>query len=152
MDLLVILLAGLLFGAGLTLSQMVSPVKVIGFLDFAGIADGTWDPSLAFVMAGALAVTFVGYRYAFALGRPFAAAAFNLPTRRDIDARLAGGAILFGVGWGLAGYCPGPALASLAFGRTEVFVFVAAMIVGIAASRLVPARPAAPTEAPSPAG
>jgi hypothetical protein len=142
MDILIVLLAGLLFGAGLTLSQMVSPVKVIGFLDVAGIADGSWDPSLAFVMAGALAVTFVGYRYAFARGRPFVAAEFHLPTRRDIDARLAGGAVLFGIGWGLAGYCPGPALASLAFGRTEVFVFVAAMIIGIAISRLIPARPA----------
>lgn len=142
MNLAILLLAGMLFGAGLTLSQMVNPVKVIGFLDFAGIADGSWDPSLAFVMVGALAVTFAGYRYALALGRPLAAPEFHLPTRTDIDARLAIGAALFGAGWGLAGYCPGPALASLAFGRIEVLVFVLTMLVGIGASRLVPARPA----------
>lgn len=142
MDLAILLLAGMLFGAGLTLSQMVDPAKVIGFLDFAGIADGSWDPSLAFVMAGALAVTFVGYRYALSLGRPLAAPEFRLPTRRDVDGRLAIGAAMFGAGWGLAGYCPGPALASLAFGRLEVFVFVVAMLVGIAAFRLTPVRPA----------
>lgn len=140
MDLAIFLLAGTLFGAGLTLSQMVNPAKVIGFLDVAGIADGSWDPSLAFVMAGALAVTFAGYRYALGLGRPLAAPEFRLPTRKDIDARLALGATVFGVGWGLAGYCPGPALASLAFGRVEVLVFIAAMIAGVAASRFLGPR------------
>lgn len=145
MDLVIFLLAGILFGAGLTLSQMVDPAKVIGFLDFAGVADGSWDPSLAFVMAGALAVTFAGYRYALALGRPLAAPEFRLPTRKDIDARLAIGAALFGAGWGLAGYCPGPALASLAFGRVEVLVFVIAMVAGMAGSRLLRPRPAAAT-------
>lgn len=137
MSSVILLLAGLLFGAGLTVSQMVNPAKVIAFLDLGGIGDGSWDPSLAFVMAGALAVTFVGYRHAFARGRPIAAAEFALPTRRDIDLGLIGGAALFGIGWGLAGYCPGPALASLAFGRIEVFVFVATMLAGIGLSRLV---------------
>jgi hypothetical protein len=149
MGLLITLLAGLLFGAGLTLSQMVNPAKIVGFLDFAGMADGSWDPTLPFVMAGALAVTFAGYRYAFALGRPFAAPRFDLPTRTDIDARLAGGAVLFGIGWGLAGYCPGPALAALAFGRLEVFVFVAAMLLGIGLSRTIRPGPAPALDASS---
>jgi uncharacterized protein len=125
------LIAGLLFGAGLTLSQMVDPNKVLGFLDLAGIADGSWDPSLAFVMAGALAVTAAGYRLALRRAAPLMAPQFSLPTAKDIDARLVGGAAIFGVGWGLAGYCPGPAIASLAFGKVEVLAFVIAMLVGM---------------------
>lgn len=143
------LIAGLLFGAGLTLSQMINPAKVLGFLDFGGIANGTWDPSLAFVMAGALAVTALGYRLAFRRATPLAAPKFQLPTRKDIDARLVAGAAIFGVGWGLAGYCPGPALASLAFGRTEVFVFVAAMLAGMGLFRLMGPRPGAAASGPA---
>jgi uncharacterized membrane protein YedE/YeeE len=143
------LIAGLLFGAGLTLSQMINPAKVLGFLDFGGIANGTWDPSLAFVMAGALAVTALGYRLAFRRAAPLAAPKFQLPTRKDIDTRLVAGAAIFGVGWGLAGYCPGPALASLAFGRTEVFVFVAAMLAGMGLFRLMGPRPGAAASGPA---
>lgn len=125
------LAAGILFGVGLVVSQMVDPAKVLAFLDVGGIPAGAWDPSLAFVMAGALAATAIGYRLAFGRGRPLAAAQFNVPTGTAIDARLVAGAALFGTGWGLAGYCPGPALAGLAFGRGETFVFVAAMIAGM---------------------
>jgi uncharacterized membrane protein YedE/YeeE len=142
------LIAGVLFGAGLTLSQMVDPAKVLGFLDFAGIADGTWDPSLAFVMAGALAVSAVGYRLVFRRAAPLMAAHFTLPTRKDIDARLVAGAAVFGVGWGLAGYCPGPAVAALAFGNAEVLAFVVAMLVGMGVFQLV-AVPGARSQMPS---
>ena len=126
------LLSGLLFGAGLALSQMVDPNKVLGFLDVAGMPAGAWDPSLAFVMIGALAVTAPGYWLVLRRKAPFAAASFQLPTRKDIDAPLVGGAAVFGIGWGLAGYCPGPAIASLAFGRLESAVFVLAMLAGMA--------------------
>src|SRR5688572_5025139 len=136
------LIAGLLFGAGLTVSQMVDPAKVQGFLDFAGIADGTWDPSLALVMAGALAVTALGYRLALRRTAPLMAPRFALPTRKDIDVPLVAGAAIFGVGWGLAGYCPGPAVASLAFGNAEALAFVVAMLVGMGAFELF-ARPSA---------
>ena len=102
------LLSGLLFGAGLTISQMVNPAKVAGFLDVAG----DWDPSLALVMGGALTVTAICYRLTMRRGAPLLASDFRLPTAEDVDARLIGGAALFGVGWGLAGFCPGPAIAS----------------------------------------
>lgn len=130
------LLSGLLFGAGLVVSQMVNPAKVLGFLDFAGIATGAWDPSLAFVMAGALAVTAPGYWLVLHRKAPVAAAAFEIPTRKDIDAKLIAGAAIFGLGWGLAGYCPGPAIAALVFGRLETAVFVVAMVAGMALFRL----------------
>lgn len=136
------LVAGLLFGAGLTLSQMVNPAKVLGFLDIAGIADGSWDPSLAFVMAGALLVTGLGYRLAFRRAAPLAAPQFHLPKQTEIDARLIGGAAIFGLGWGLAGYCPGPAIASLAFGRLEVVAFVLAMLAGMGIFQLLSRRSA----------
>jgi uncharacterized membrane protein YedE/YeeE len=125
------LLSGLLFGAGLVVSQMVDPAKVQGFLDFGGIPAGAWDPSLAFVMAGALAITAPGYWLVLRRKAPLAAPKFLVPTRKDIDARLVGGAALFGIGWGLAGYCPGPAVAALAFGRAETAVFVVAMLAGM---------------------
>ena len=143
------LFAGLLFGAGLTLSQMVDPAKVQAFLDFAGIADGTWDPSLAFVMAGALAVTAIGYRLAFRRTAPLMAARFSLPTRHDIDGRLIAGAAIFGVGWGLAGYCPGPAVASLAFGNAEILAFVVAMLVGMGLFQLFVGAAGAGVQVPS---
>ena len=112
--------SGLLFGLGLIVSQMVNPAKVLGFLDVTG----AWDPSLAFVMAGAVAVGF----FAFRLARR----RIELPARRDIDARLVGGAIVFGVGWGLAGFCPGPALVSFGSGQDKAVVFVVAMLAGMA--------------------
>lgn len=136
---LVSLLSGLLFGAGLTLSQMVNPAKVMGFLDFAG----DWDPSLAFVMGGALAVTFVSYRFTLRRRRaPIAAAAFQVPATRDIDGRLVGGAAVFGVGWGMSGFCPGPAIVSLAYGLPAAMAFVAAMVAGMVLYHLSAAQPA----------
>ncbi|HTN82666.1 MAG TPA: DUF6691 family protein [Sorangium sp.] len=139
------LLAGALFAVGLGVSGMTQPSRVIGFLDVAG----DWDPSLAFVMAGAISVHFLAYR---ALRRqqgaaegggparaprfPLLAARVVVPTRTDLDARLFAGAALFGVGWGLAGYCPGPALVSLATGSHAVLAFVAAMAAGMAIEHL----------------
>lgn len=128
------LVAGLVFGLGLTIAGMTDPAKVLNFLDIAG----TWDASLAFVMGGAVAVVFVGYRLAFRRGAPLFEDRFHLPTSTTIDARLVAGAVLFGVGWGLAGFCPGPALASLSGGSTGALVFVAAMLAGMAAGRQVP--------------
>jgi len=130
------LVAGLVFGIGLAVSRMVDPGKVLAFLDVAG----RWDPSLALVMAGALAVTLIGYRLALKRPAPLLADGFRLPTRRDVDARLVGGAALFGVGWGLVGFCPGPALASLAYGQLSSVLFVAAMLLGMALYRAI-ARP-----------
>ncbi len=121
------LLAGIVFGLGLAVSRMINPAKVLGFLDVAG----RWDPSLALVMAGALAVTLVGFRLTLKRPEPLLGGRFELPRARAIDRRLLAGAALFGVGWGLVGFCPGPALASLAFGLKESFVFVAAMLAGI---------------------
>jgi hypothetical protein len=120
-------LIGLLFGLGIVISGMGNPAKVLNFFDFAG----AWDPSLIFVMGGALAVTFIGYRFVLARNRPLADERFHVPTSRTIDARLIGGAAVFGVGWGMAGFCPGGALPVIGTGRIEVLLFVAAMIAGI---------------------
>ena len=125
------LLAGTLFGLGLTVSQMINPAKVLAFLDIAG----AWDPSLALVMAGALGVAALGYRLALKRPAPLLAECFDLPTLRDIDRRLLAGAALFGIGWGLVGFCPGPAIASLAFGVKESVIFVGAMFAGMALFR-----------------
>ncbi|MDF1486424.1 YeeE/YedE family protein [Ramlibacter sp. H39-3-26] len=134
------LAAGALFGLGLVLGGMTQPAKVRGFLDIAGIADGTWDASLAFVMAGAVAVALAAFALtpptaAHPARRPWLAERFALPTRRDIDAPLLVGAAIFGVGWGLAGYCPGPVLASLWSGRWDAPLFAAAMLAGMALAR-----------------
>ena len=123
---LVPLLCGLIFGAGLAVSGMVNPAKVLGFLDVTG----QWDPSLLLVMAGGVAVFAAGFLLVKRSSRPLLAAKFEIPTRRDIDPKLVIGAALFGIGWGLAGFCPGPALTSLAFGLTKVYVFAAAMVLG----------------------
>ena len=128
-NVLVALASGLLFGLGLTVSQMVNPAKVIGFLDLAG----NWDASLAFVMATAIPVTMAGYALARRLRSPFGASSFNLPGRGDIDWPLIAGAVLFVLGWGLVGYCPGPALASLLLGNPATLLFVASMLAGMAA-------------------
>jgi uncharacterized protein len=125
-------IAGLLFGAGLLISGMINPAKVIGFLDLAG----NWDPSLAFVMLGGVTVTAIGYRTVLSQGQPMFEPRFTLPTRNDIDPSLLLGAGLFGIGWGLGGYCPGPALAGLGFGSPETFVFVTAMLLGMVGARL----------------
>ena len=121
------LITGLLFGLGLCLSSMTSPAVVLGFLDIAG----NWNPTLVFVMAAGVVVTFFGYRLLVPKSRPLWAAQFSLPSAKQIDAPLLSGAAIFGVGWGLAGYCPGPAVVSLASGRSEVFVFVLSMLAGM---------------------
>ncbi|WP_424810998.1 DUF6691 family protein [Roseococcus sp. YIM B11640] len=127
------LLSGLLFGLGLVISGMANPAKVLGFLDVAG----DWDPSLAFVMAGAVAVAALGFALGRRRGAPLYAPAFAEPPRRPVDAGLLGGAALFGLGWGLAGYCPGPALASLSFGGVTALTFVAAMLAGMGLFALI---------------
>jgi uncharacterized membrane protein YedE/YeeE len=126
--------SGLIFGLGLVISGMVDPQRVLGFLDIAG----TWDPTLAFVMGGALAVTFVGYRWVMKRQAPLAAERFTLPERTDIDPRLIVGAALFGAGWGLGGYCPGPALTALTVGGWPTLVFVLSMFAGMLLARRVP--------------
>ena len=130
------LLAGALMGLGLAISGMINPAKVLGFLDLAG----HWDPTLLVVMASALGTTMAGYRLVRRRPAPLFAAGFSLPTRQDIDAPLLAGAALFGAGWGLAGFCPGPAIAALTSLRAEPFVFVAAMAVGMLLMRHLPNR------------
>lgn len=128
MRLITTFLAGLLFSAGLIVSGMINPAKVIGFLDLFG----QWDASLAFVMAGAVAVNFVGHRLVTRRARPLFASGFAIPTRKDIDRPLIIGASLFGIGWGLVGLCPGPAIAALGAAPSSVSIFVAAMLAGMA--------------------
>ena len=126
--------AGLIFAAGLTLGGMMDPRKVQGFLDIGalfGWGGGTWDPSLAFVMGGAPLVSLFAFGAVKSHHSPWVGARFELPTRRDIDAKLVIGAILFGIGWGIAGYCPGPALASLFTGGTDILWFLGAMLPGM---------------------
>ena len=131
MDKLAALIAGLLFGAGITLSGMVNPMKVQNFLDLFG----DWDPTLLFVMGAALAVTYVGYQLVLKAPRPRFALAFILPSLQGIDERLIGGAVVFGLGWGLTGFCPGPAIASLVFGYWPSVLFVLSMAAGMAIAR-----------------
>ncbi|MCA1848061.1 MAG: YeeE/YedE family protein, partial [Actinobacteria bacterium] len=121
----------------LAVSGMTNPAKIIGFLDLAG----EWDPTLAFVMGGALLVTIPAFRLILGRQRPFLAGAFALPTKSALDARLLGGAALFGVGWGLSGFCPGPAVVALTTGLTPVFAFVAAMMAGMVLFAWVFERP-----------
>jgi uncharacterized membrane protein YedE/YeeE len=140
MRILAAVVAGLLFGAGLTVSQMVDPRKVLDFLDVGGIAKGTWDPTLMMVFVGALPVMFAGYALQRRMRRPLAGPAFLVPRPGAVDARLLIGSTLFGVGWGLAGVCPGPAVTSLALAGGQivsVLLFVAAMVAGIMLSWLV---------------
>jgi uncharacterized membrane protein YedE/YeeE len=133
MKLLMALLAGLLFGLGLILSGMTDPAKVLGFLDLAG----NWDPSLAFVMGGALLVGSLVFPFATKRPKSILGDSLRLPTATRIDRRLVLGGLTFGVGWGLAGYCPGPALASLAQGGTKPLVFFIAMLAGMALFELL---------------
>lgn len=135
MRLLAIYLSGLVFGIGISISGMANPAKVLNFFDFAGI----WDPSLAFVMGGAVIVTYIGYRFVLKRPAPLMSAKFHLPTRRDLDFPLIGGSMVFGIGWGIAGFCPGGALPALGTGRSEVFIFVAAMLGGIIVAKLLQA-------------
>lgn len=142
MSFLVNLALGLLFGAGLVVSGMSDPAKVLNFLDLAAIPTGGWDPSLAFVMAGAIAVTFIGFRLVLRRQQPIFGGKFHLPTATDIDARIIAGPAIFGVGWGLAGFCPGPAFTALTTGGSTALIFVATMLVGMAGARWLASRPA----------
>ena len=143
MSFLVNLALGLLFGAGLVVSGMSDPAKVLNFLDLFG----TWDPSLAFVMGGAVMVAFVGYRLVLTRAEPIVGDRFHLPTRSDIDARIVAGPAIFGIGWGLGGFCPGPALTALGLGATGTLAFIPAMILGMWAARLLAEGTAAPRTA-----
>lgn len=129
---------GLIFGVGIAVSGMINPAKVLNFFDVAG----TWDPSLLFVMGGALVTTFLGYRFVLRRSAPLLEPRFMLPTARDVDARLIGGSAVFGLGWGIAGFCPGAALPALGSGKWEVAAFVGALIAGIWVARMAQARSA----------
>lgn len=132
--------SGTLFGLGLTVSQMVNPAKVLGFLDVVG----DWDPSLAFVMVGAIGVMAIAYVLKRHMEHPVAAERFQVPTRNDIDRSLVIGATLFGVGWGLVGFCPGPALAALSSASIEPLIFVLAMLGGMSLHGFVAGRGSSP--------
>jgi uncharacterized protein len=128
------LFSGLLFGLGIAISGMANPAKVLNFFDFAG----TWDPSLAFVMGGALITAFIGYRIIFGVSAaPLFEPVFSLPAAKNIDRNLIGGSALFGVGWGIAGFCPGGAIPALSFGGLETLTFVAAMTGGLLMGRVL---------------
>ena len=131
-----VLMSGLLFGAGVTISGMVNPMKVLNFMDIFG----RWDATLILVMGAALAVTLMGYQIIFKRTAPLFAASFRLPTSKDIDTKLLAGAALFGLGWGISGFCPGPAVASVVFGRTESLTFVIAMAAGMIVTKQIQNR------------
>jgi len=133
MKLLLVLISGILFGLGLSFSNMINPTVVLNFLDVFG----QWDPSLMFVMAGALITVGLGFKWIFKRKAPLFSDEFHLPKLKNIDQNLVSGAVIFGVGWGLAGYCPGPALASLAYGYMEPIIFCIAMFAGFKCSQLV---------------
>lgn len=124
-------LIGVIFGVGISVSGMANPAKVLNFFDIAG----SWDPSLAFVMGGAVVVAFLGYKIVLRRPAPVFDAKFHLPDNPRIDARLLGGSALFGIGWGIAGFCPGGALPALGTGQINVVIFVAALIAGIFAAK-----------------
>lgn len=136
MRLLMAFASGLLFGLGLTLSGMANPAKVLGFLDLFG----AWDPSLAFVMGGAIAVGLAVFAIAARMQRSLLGLDLTLPRAASIDTRLIAGSVAFGVGWGLVGFCPGPALVALGTGEAKVFVFVAAMLAGMGIYELLSLR------------
>ena len=136
MERLLLLVSGLCFGAGVTVSGMVNPTKVLNFMDIAG----TWDPTLLFVMGAGLVATFIGYRVVFRRQRPLYDSSFRLPASKSLDARLIGGGALFGLGWGLTGFCPGPAIAGLVFLNSKAFVFAAAMATGMILVRIITDR------------
>lgn len=123
---LMALIAGLLFGLGLSISQMIDRDRVLGFLDVAGV----WDPTLLFVLLGAVAVTVVAFRFVLRRSQPIFAEQFHLPTKKEIDLPLVVGSGIFGMGWGIAGYCPGPGITALILGIWNPVLFVAAMIAG----------------------
>jgi len=141
-QLLLALGAGTLFGAGLAVSGMADPERVRGFLDLFGV----WDPTLAFVMGGAMMPMAIAWRVQRRMATPILAMQFHVPTHRNLDPRLIGGALLFGIGWGIAGLCPGPALAGLVISPASAAVFVIAMLAGMVLYRLLP-----PIRSPQPA-
>lgn len=136
MSILLNLAAGLIFGLGLVISGMANPAKVLNFLDVAG----NWDPSLAFVMLGAIAVTATGFRFVLRRPKPLLEQSFHLPGQSSIDRPLVIGSAIFGLGWGLFGFCPGPAITSLGLAATGTLVFVPMMLIGIAAAALIRRR------------
>jgi uncharacterized membrane protein YedE/YeeE len=136
MSILLNLAAGLIFGLGLVISGMANPAKVLNFLDVAG----NWDPSLAFVMLGAIAVTATGFQFVLRRPKPLLEQSFHLPGQSSIDRPLVVGSAIFGLGWGLFGFCPGPAITSLGLAATGTLVFVPMMLIGIAAAALIRKR------------
>lgn len=126
-------IVGLIFGVGLILAGMTDPSKVIGFLDIAG----KWDPSLAFVMGGAIAVGVVAFRFANRRAVTFLGGALRMPTKKDIDRRLVIGSLLFGVGWGMGGFCPGPGITAIGTGHPKAVIFVVAMVAGMALFEMI---------------
>ena len=140
------LIVGIIFGAGLALSDMINPARVLAFLDIAG----AWDPTLAFVMAGAVIPTAIAFATRRRLRQPLFATAFSIPENRSMDRRLILGASIFGIGWGLVGFCPGPAIAGLVLGLWQPWVFVAMMLLGMLIERMLPLGFAARTIAPRP--
>jgi uncharacterized protein len=129
-----VLISGMLFGAGLAISGMINPAKILNFLDLFG----QFDATLIFVMGAGLIIATIGYQLIFKRGKPFFESQFHLPTETGINGKLIGGAALFGIGWGTSGFCPGPAIASLVFGYQQSFIFVAAMIAGTLLVRFLP--------------
>ncbi|MCZ8147296.1 MAG: YeeE/YedE family protein [Roseomonas sp.] len=143
MSILVQFAIGLVFGLGLVIAGMSDPAKVLNFLDIGAIPTGGWDPSLAFVMAGGIAVTFIGFKLVLRRPQPIFGGKFHLPSATELDARIVIGPAIFGVGWGLAGFCPGPAFTALTTGGSAALMFVAAMLVGMGGARWLASRPAA---------
>jgi uncharacterized membrane protein YedE/YeeE len=143
MRLITTYLIGLVFGVGISISGMANPAKVLNFFDVAGI----WDPSLGFVMGGALIMTFIGYRYVLKRPTPMLSQTFYLPGRRDLDLPLIGGSAVFGIGWGIAGFCPGGALPALGTGSVDVWIFVTALLAGIVIANIIQAALARTTQA-----
>lgn len=135
MSVLVQFAIGLVFGLGLVIAGMSNPAKVLNFLDLGAISAGGWDPSLAFVLGGAIAVTFIGFKLILRRERPIFAEKFVLPSATEIDTRVVVGPAIFGVGWGLAGFCPGPAFTALGTGGNAALTFVAAMMIGMGVAR-----------------
>jgi uncharacterized protein len=137
MSLVIQFLIGLLFGTGLVVAGMSDPAKVLSFLDLAAIPAGSWDPSLAFVMGAGVLVTFIGYKYVLRRPTPIFDSQFHLPHARAINAPIIVGPAIFGIGWGLAGFCPGPAFTALGTGNSNAIIFVMTMLIGMLAARLL---------------
>ena len=139
MKLISALISGLVFDIGISVSGMMDPTKVLNFFDIAG----TWDPSLAFFMAAAMTVTFLGYRVVLQRSKPLFSDHFQLPPSKIIDRRLVGGSAIFGIRWGIAGFCPGAAIPALGTGRWEVILFLASVVAGFALRRVLAPTPKA---------